>query len=122
MSVISRSSRRTSCWMMSISRVARALVLGERQRLDGAAQRGQRVLQLVADIGGEALDRLDAGIERVGHVAQRDRQIADLVLAVGEIGDLLAALDAAPHAHGGGGQPAQRIGDGRGEQHRQDAR
>ena len=40
--------------------------------------------------------------------------------AVGEIGDLLAALDAAPHPLGGRGQPAQRIGDGRGEQHRQD--
>ena len=83
MSVISRSSRRTSCWMISISR-PRIVVLGQRQRLHRAAQRGQRVLQLVRDIGGEALDRLDAVVERVGHVAQRDRQIADLVLAVGE--------------------------------------
>ena len=75
-----------------------------------------------ADVGGKALDRLDARIERVGHVAQRDRQIADLVLAVGEIRDLLAALDAAAHPHGGRRQPAQRVGDGRGEQHRQDRR
>ena len=53
--------------------------LGERQRLDRGAQRGQRVLQLVRDVGGEALDRLDPAVERVGHVAQRARQMADLV-------------------------------------------
>ena len=88
MSVISRSRRRTSCWMISSQPLARRLVLGQRQCLDRASQRGQRVLQFVADIGGEALDRLDAGIERVRHVAQRLRQIADLVLAVGEVGDL----------------------------------
>jgi hypothetical protein len=31
------------------------------------------------DIGGEAFDRLDRLIERVGHVAQRAGQMADLV-------------------------------------------
>ena len=91
MSLISRSSRRTSCWMIAEQPGLDALALGQRQGLDGAAQRGQRVLQFVRDVGGEALDRLDAGVERVGHVAQRDRQIADLVPAVGEVGDLLAA-------------------------------
>ena len=68
------------------------LGLGERQGLDRAAQRGQRILQLVRDIGGEALDRLDAVVERLGHVAQRPAEMADLVAAVGEVGDLLARL------------------------------
>ena len=99
---------------------ARLVVAGERQCLHRTAQGRQRVLQLMADVGSEALDRLDACIERIRHVAQRHRQIADLVLTVGEIGYLLAALDAAPHPHGGGRQPAQRIGDGRGKDHRQD--
>ena len=53
--------------------------LGQRQRLDRRAQRGQRVAQFVRDVGGEAFDRLDAGVERVGHVAQRAGQMADLV-------------------------------------------
>ncbi len=83
MSVISRSSRRTSCWMIVGSRSLASLGPGERQRLDGAAQRGQRVLEFVGDVGGEALDRLDAVVERVGHVAQRLAEMADLVAAVG---------------------------------------
>ena len=41
----------------------------ERQGLDRGAQRGERVLQLMGDVGGEALDRLDAVVERVRHVA-----------------------------------------------------
>ena len=38
---------------------------GEWQGLDGAAQRGQRVLELVDDIGGKGLDGVDAVVERV---------------------------------------------------------
>ena len=49
---------------------AAVLALGERQRLDRRAQRGQRVLELVRNVGREALDRLDAPIERAGHAAQ----------------------------------------------------
>ena len=44
-------------------------LLGAGQGLDRGAQRGQRVLELVRDVGGEALDRLDAVVERVGHRA-----------------------------------------------------
>ena len=93
---------------LDIRRLALFVGLGERQGLDGAAQRGQRVLQLVRDVGGEALDRLDAVVERVGHVAQRHRQMADLVLAVARNRGSPRALDAAAHPHGGAGQPAQR--------------
>ena len=79
MSEISRSSRCTSCWMTASSRLRLSVALGERQRLDRGAQRGQRILQFMRDVGGEALDRLDAAVERVGHVAQRAGQMADLV-------------------------------------------
>ena len=101
MSLISRSSRRTSCWItpQQPRRDSRRL-RAQRHRLDGAAQRGQRVLQLVRDVGREALDRLDAVVERPRHVAQRAREMADLVRAVGEIRDFLARLDAPPHPLG----------------------
>ena len=58
---------------------ARFVAAGERQRLDGAAQRGQRVLELVGDVGGEALDRVDAAVEGAGHVAQGAGEMPDLV-------------------------------------------
>src|SRR5690606_1380519 len=44
--------------------------LGQRQRFHGAAQRGQRVLELVGNVGGEALDGLDAVVEPVGHAPE----------------------------------------------------
>ena len=47
------------------------------------------------------------------------RQMADLVGAGGEVGDLLARLDAAPHPLGGVGELAHRLGDGVGERQRQ---
>ncbi len=81
MSLISRSRRRTSCWMMASRRSREFVAAGERQGLDRAAQRGQRILQLVGDVGREALDRLDAVVERAGHVAQRAGEMADLVRA-----------------------------------------
>ena len=94
MSLISRSRRLHVVLDDDMRRLRATLALGERQGLDGAAQRGQRVLQLVRDVGGEALDRLDPVVERLRHVAQRAREMADLVRAVGEIGDLLRDLDA----------------------------
>ena len=119
MSLISRSSRRTSCWMTPSRRAARFVGPGERQRLHRAAQRGQRVLQLVRHVGREALDRLDAVVERAGHVAQRARQMADLVGAVGEVRDLLARLDARAARARRLREAAHRPGDGAGEQQRQ---
>src|SRR5690606_3764626 len=70
------------------------------------------------DIRRKALDRVDARIERLGHVAQCDRKIADLVLTMREVGDFLAAANAPPDADRGGRKPAQRIGDRRSKQQR----
>ena len=80
---------------------ARLVGPGDRQGLDRAAQRGQRIFQFMGDVGGEALDRLHAVEQGAGHVAQRPGQMADLVVAVGEIGNFLARPDAAPHPVGG---------------------
>ncbi len=43
------------------------------ERFAGAPDGGQRVFQLMRDIGGETLDRLDAGVDRLRHRAQRRR-------------------------------------------------
>ncbi len=94
----------------------------QRQRFDRAPQRGQRVLDLVRDVGGEALDGVDTVIERGGHVAQRLAQMADLVAAMAEVGDLRPRADAAANAVGGVGEAAERRGDGAGEQDRQQRR
>src|SRR5262249_41905692 len=56
--------------------------VGHRTRgVDGGADRGERVLDLVADVGGEALIGVDAVGERAGHSFERVRQRADFVLA-----------------------------------------
>ena len=100
MSVISRSSRLTSCFRMPSSRVARRLVLDQLQRLHRRADRGQRVADLVGDVGGEALDRLHAVRQGVGHVLQRAGEVAELVVARGDVrqGDGPGARE--PHAVG----------------------
>ncbi len=95
------------------------VVLGERQRLDRRAQRGERVLELVRDVGGEALDRVDAAVERVGHVPQRAREMPDLVAPLGEVGDLDPRANAPAHELRAFGQPPHRSRDGAGEQERQ---
>ena len=76
---MSRSSRRHIILDDLDQAVALVVGLGKGQGFDRAAQRGQRILELVADIGGEGLDRVDAVVERRRHVAQRARQMADLV-------------------------------------------
>ena len=91
---------------------AAVVVARQRQRFDRGAQRRQRVLQFMGDIGGEHLDRLDAVIERVRHIAQRAGKMPDLVAAAGEIGNLDAGPDAAPDTLGAVGKPPHRAGDG----------
>ena len=86
------------------------LGLGQRQRFHRAAQRRQRVLQLVGDVGSEALDRLDPVIERIGHVANGGGQIADFILSCREIRNFFADADASAHPLRRVGQPVERIG------------
>ncbi len=119
MSEIRRSSRLTSCSITASSRARLFSLRASGQRLDRRAQRGQRVLQLMGDIGGEHLDRLDAAVERVGHVAQRAGEMADLVAAPGEVGNLDAGLDAVADALGAFGKPPHRACDRAREQQRQ---
>ena len=120
MSLISRSSRRTSCWMTASSRALRFRLARDRQSLDGAAQRGQRIFQFVGDVGGETFDRVHAIVERFRHVAQRAGQMADFVAAIGEIRNFLARFGAAADPLGRFREPAHRLGDGAGEEQRQE--
>ena len=93
MSLIRRSSRRTSCWITS-SRRARESALRASGRVSTALRREvSGFLQFVCHIRREALDRVDALVERLGHVTQGPRKVADLVGAVAEIRDLLTRLD-----------------------------
>ena len=106
--------------MISISRSFESSVLASGSVSAALRNEVERVLQLVRDVGGEALDGVDALVERSGHVAERAGQMADLVGAVGEVGDLGARLDAVAHPLGRRREPAQRAGDGAGEDHRED--
>ena len=119
MSEISRSSRLTSCWITASSRCWLSGDLGERQRLDRRAQRVSGFLSSWATSAAKALDRLDAAVERAGHVAQRAGKVPDLVAPAGQIGDFDARADAVTHAFGAFGEPLHRPGDGAGEQDRQ---
>lgn len=81
------------------------VVACERQRFDGAAQRRQRVLELVADIGREAFDGIDAVVEGGRHFPECNRQIADFVLTSGKIRDFLAHFRASADPDGRSRQP-----------------
>ena len=88
--LISRSRRRTSCCMTAIrrSREWPALTLGSVSRALRSEVSG--FFELMGDVGGESLDRVETMIERSRHIPQRARQVADLVGSRGEIRDLLA--------------------------------
>ncbi len=63
------------------------------------------------DVGGEALDRVHAAPDRLGHVAERAGEVADLVAAAREIGDRRRAAFGTPDAFGGVGQSMDRQRD-----------
>ena len=54
-------------------------VLDPLEAVDRRAQRGERVLELVGDVGGERLDIVDPVPQRLAHVADRPREQPDLV-------------------------------------------
>src|SRR3990170_3597444 len=90
-----------------------ALLIGfhHSKGFNGAAQRGERILELVAHISGKGLDGINAVIEGAGHVAERTREMADLVAPRGEIRNLDALVDAAAYPLGGGRESANGFGD-----------
>ena len=111
MSLISRSSRRTSCCMID-SRRSREDADLTRGKVSTALRREVRGFsEFMCDIGGEALDRLDAAVERMGHLAERAREMADFVGSIGEVGDLLARSYASLNAFGRLGELTQGFGD-----------
>ena len=112
MSVISRSRRPTSWRMTAISPVRLLRVVGAPQRFDGAAQGGQRVPDLVRDIGGKRLDRLHPVLEGGGHLRQRPRKGGDFVVTVAVVGDRDLRADAAAHEIRCCRQSADRPHDG----------
>ncbi len=118
MSVIRRSSRPTSCFRMACSRSRRRSLGDQLQRLHRRADRGQRIADLVRDVGGEPFDRLHPVREGVGHVLQRAGEIAQFVLALGDVGQGDRPGPVQPHAVGRRRQPAHRLGDQLGEQER----
>ena len=90
-----------------------------RRGFDRTPERGQRVLDLVRHIGGEALDRIHAPPDRRRHGGQGHRQFADLVMALAEIRDIDLAAVAMADLVGGLGQAAHRPRDGAGQIERQ---
>src|SRR3984893_228647 len=71
------------------------------------------------DIGGEAFNRLDAIVEGLGHIAEGAGQVADLVRAAGEIGDLPTCLFTSPHAFSRSRQAPYGFGYGSGDEKRE---
>src|ERR1019366_8085454 len=78
--------------------LARFRGASDREGLDRAAQGGERVFQFRRDIRGKALNRLDAIVEGLGHIAEGAGQMADFIRAAGEIGDFTARLRPPLHA------------------------
>ena len=74
------------------------------------------------DVGGKSFDAIHARPQRLGHVAQRAGEIADLIAATGEIGNSRMPAVATAHPLRGIGETADRAGDGAGKIDRQQHR
>jgi len=64
------------------------------------------------NVGGKALDGVDAVVKIAGHGAQAVGQVADFVGAFGEVGDVAAPARARTHPVRRRRQPFHRFGDG----------
>ena len=98
---------------------AQVRVVDPWQRVDRAAQRGKGVLDLVRDIGGECLDRVDPLAQRGGHVGDRPGQQADLVAPLRQPRHHHRAVPARSHPHRRADQQLQRLDDGARQEQRQ---
>ena len=100
---------------------AKRRILDPLEAVDRGAKRGERVLELVGDVGGEGLGGVDPLAQDLGHVVQRPGEQADLVAPGGQERHVDLAGAAEPDPVGGARQPAQRHGDGpRQEEREQD--
>ena len=86
------------------------------ESVDRRAQRRQRILELVGDVGGEGFDIVDPLAQRLAHVRDRAGEQADLVGPRGQARDIDLARATEPHAVRGERQPAQRPDDRPGEE------
>ncbi len=90
-------------------------VIDPRHRLNGAAQRSQRVFDFVRNIGGKSFDSVHALPQRLGHAAQIAGQFADFVAAAGKVGNFRMPSAARAHPLGSGGEAIDRPRDGAGQ-------
>ncbi len=84
--------------------LARARVLDQVEGFHGRADRGQRVADLVGDIGGEPLDRIHPFGLSVGHGFQGPGQIPQFVVSASDVGQGDGPRIGQPHPVGGPGQ------------------
>ena len=91
----------TTSWRTTSSSCRRSAGSSTRsRRVDRGAQRGERVLELVGDVGGEGLGGVDPVPQRLAHVAERAGEQADLV-APRRAGAAPRPRGPAPAARGG---------------------
>ena len=90
------------------------------EAVDGGAERGEGVLELVRDVGCKGLGAVDPLPEALGHVGERTGEEADLVAAGGEHRHIHLAVAAEADPVGGVGEASQGQGDGAGEEEREE--
>ena len=101
---------------------AQVRVFDVTERLRGAAQARERVLDLVRDIGGEVFDRVDPVAQGIGHVGDCAGEHPDLVAPFWQAGHLHLALATEPHALRGLGEGLQGRDDRPREEEREQDR
>ncbi len=94
-------------------------VLDAVKSVDRASQGGEWVLELMGDIGGEAVEIVHALPQGLAHVADRSGEQSDLVPSAVEAGYVDLARTAQPHPVRGNRKPAQRTRDGSRKKERQ---
>ena len=97
-------------------------IVHARKRLNRAAKRGEGVLDLMRDISGKAVDRVDPLAQRAGHIGDRAGKLTDLVRTLGQTGHFDLTLAPLTHAHRGARQLAQRRHDGARQKQRKQRR
>ena len=92
------------------------------ERFDCAPQAGERVLDFMRDIGGEAIDRVDPVTQCAGHIRNCAREQTDFIAALRQARHLDLAFAPLPHPHRRAGELAQRGNDGARQEQRKQRR